>query len=233
MQGNSADPLLLRKFTQAVETTQKRLLIKSGVANHTFLSDYSSDLGGNVYRTSGLACFTGGSWALGGKMLGRDDFLQRGLELAESCGRTYLGTATGIGPSHFGYRDKQGKLHGYRKVVSEGKEAFYREHGYFPMDNGGGHAPETIESIFYAWRVTGQQFWRDMGWEMFQSLRRFLDTKTGWAMMADVNDQAGDWEDDQGELASESRREEAAAHCLRLFFRTQAVTCTPRCSSTT
>lgn len=166
-------------------------------------------------------------------MLGRDDFLQRGLELAESCGRTYLGTATGIGPSHFGYRDKQGKLHGYRKVVSEGKEAFYREHGYFPMDNGGGHAPETIESIFYAWRVTGQQFWRDMGWEMFQSLRRFLDTKTGWAMMADVNDQAGDWEDDQGELASESRREEAAAHCLRLFFRTQAVTCTPRCSSTT
>ena len=66
------------------------------------------------------------------------------------------------------------------------------------MDNQGGHAPETIESIMYAWRITGAQFWRDMAWSMFQSLRQYLDTKSGWAEIADVNDRAADWIDDQG-----------------------------------
>lgn len=103
--GNEAPPLYLDTFHKAVQSSKQHLLIKTGVGNLTFLSDYSKDLGGNVFRSSGLACFSGASWAYGGKMLGDDDFIQKGLELAESCGRTYLNTATGIGPSHFGYRD--------------------------------------------------------------------------------------------------------------------------------
>ena len=32
------------------------------------------------------------------------------------------------------------------------------------------HRPETVESLFYLWRRTGQQQWRDAGWRIFQAL---------------------------------------------------------------
>ena len=32
------------------------------------------------------------------------------------------------------------------------------------------HRPETVESLFYLWRRTGDQQWRDAGWRIFTAL---------------------------------------------------------------
>ena len=29
--------------------------------------------------------------------------------------------------------------------------------------------PETIESVFYMFRLTGDRYWQDQGWKMFTS----------------------------------------------------------------
>lgn len=198
LEGNTADPIYLKTFEQAVETSIKQLLITTGVTNLTYLSDYVTDRGGNIYRYSHLGCFAGGSWALGGRLLERGDFIQAGLELAESCARTYLNTATGLGPGSFGYYDKRGKLRGYRTTVSEGKQEYYKQHGHFLLDAGYTHGPEVLESVFYGWRITGQQFWRDIAWDFFQSMSKYLDTKSGWGGIDDVNNISSDQWDDQG-----------------------------------
>lgn len=39
--------------------------------------------------------------------------------------------------------------------------------------------PETIESLFILYRITGKQEYRDMGWEIFQAFERWTKVTTG------------------------------------------------------
>lgn len=39
--------------------------------------------------------------------------------------------------------------------------------------------PEAVESLFYMWRTTGEEVWRDMAWEMFVAIRRLTATAEG------------------------------------------------------
>lgn len=46
--------------------------------------------------------------------------------------------------------------------------------------------PEAVESVFYMYRITGEQYWRDMGWQMFQSIQRVTETPYGNTAIHDV-----------------------------------------------
>lgn len=39
--------------------------------------------------------------------------------------------------------------------------------------------PETVESLFYMWRITGEERYRNWGWEMFQSFMKWTDVGDG------------------------------------------------------
>ncbi|KAK5114330.1 hypothetical protein LTR62_002582 [Meristemomyces frigidus] len=46
--------------------------------------------------------------------------------------------------------------------------------------------PEAIESVFYMYRITGEQYWRDMGWQMFLAIQQHTTTIYGNAAIIDV-----------------------------------------------
>lgn len=46
--------------------------------------------------------------------------------------------------------------------------------------------PEAIESVFYMYRITGEQYWRDMGWKMFQSMEPAARAEYGHSALDDV-----------------------------------------------
>lgn len=46
--------------------------------------------------------------------------------------------------------------------------------------------PEAIESVFYMYRITGEQYWRDMGWQMFQNVEHATRAKYGHSALDDV-----------------------------------------------
>lgn len=46
--------------------------------------------------------------------------------------------------------------------------------------------PEAIESVFYMYRITGDQYWRDRGWEMFTSIQAHTSTIFGNSAIDDV-----------------------------------------------
>ena len=50
--------------------------------------------------------------------------------------------------------------------------------------------PEAIESVFYMYRITGDQYWRDVGWNMFMSIERYTRTNFGNSAIDDVSKQA-------------------------------------------
>lgn len=47
--------------------------------------------------------------------------------------------------------------------------------------------PETIESVFYMWRLTGDREWQDKGWTMFVNWVEHSITESGFATVGDVN----------------------------------------------
>ena len=46
--------------------------------------------------------------------------------------------------------------------------------------------PEAIESVFYYWRMTGNEYWRDVGWEMFTAVRKHTRSSYAHASVEDV-----------------------------------------------
>jgi mannosyl-oligosaccharide alpha-1,2-mannosidase len=46
--------------------------------------------------------------------------------------------------------------------------------------------PEAIESVFYMYRITGDQYWRDRGWEMFTAVQAHTSTVLGYSAIDDV-----------------------------------------------
>jgi len=46
--------------------------------------------------------------------------------------------------------------------------------------------PEYVESLFYAWRVTGEARYREWAWEAFENMEKWCKTEWGFAGLRDV-----------------------------------------------
>lgn len=64
-----------------------------------------------------------------------------------------------------------------------------KEFGYFitPGNEQYDSFPETIESIFYAYRITGDTRWQDYNWGIFQALERESTSTIPCAPISNVN----------------------------------------------
>jgi len=41
------------------------------------------------------------------------------------------------------------------------------------------HSPETVESLFIAYRLTGDELYREQGWKIFQAIEKHCKVETG------------------------------------------------------
>lgn len=96
--------------------------------------------------------FAGGNWALGGKLLDLPYVTQYGLDLAESSWRTYNGTATGLGPEAWYFRNSQGYLSTRPDFwQGAGREEFENEHGFFISSSASySQRPESEWRVLFA-----------------------------------------------------------------------------------
>ncbi|KAJ7645912.1 glycoside hydrolase family 47 protein, partial [Mycena polygramma] len=46
--------------------------------------------------------------------------------------------------------------------------------------------PETVESLYLMWRITGETKWREMGWQIFEAIERETRTPVGYASLETV-----------------------------------------------
>ena len=112
-----------------------------------------------------LACFAGGMYALGAHVLDslndtdRSRFMQVAANLTEGCYMAYATSKTGLSSDNFNFGPQK---------------TFVLHHSPHHL------RPETIESIFYMWRYTHDQKYREWGWRMFQSLDKVCRNKHGF-----------------------------------------------------
>ncbi|PHH72104.1 hypothetical protein CDD80_4767 [Ophiocordyceps camponoti-rufipedis] len=145
-----------------------------------------------------LSCFAGGTYALAGRLLSRNDYVGLGSRLAAGCVWAYDSFATNImpeiseveacrqldGPCRL-HGDDQPKNGGLPTVTTGGRENLpagfvrVRDARYLLR-------AEAVESVFYLWRITGDRTWRDAAWRMWEGIVRETETELAFASVEDV-----------------------------------------------
>jgi hypothetical protein len=114
----------------------------------------------------------------------------------KTCWATYKVTATGLAAeiTHFEMHDPPAMMSDgilqSPDVLSDDLEAEWKSDLIVKSaDSHNLQRPETVESLFYMWRITGDNMYREWGWEMFQSFVKHtaVDHKGGYTSINDVN----------------------------------------------
>ncbi|KAF8512523.1 glycoside hydrolase family 47 protein [Hysterangium stoloniferum] len=179
----TVDPVFVQTWQTAVDSSIKFLLKTSTVGDHSYLADFTDD---RQIRHIGshLACFHGGNWILGGKLLNNQTIVDIGLKLVDACFNTYASTATKIGPEVFSFISEvngtppngtdDGSFTG--NPITADDLTFNSEHGFYIFDGAADYIlrPEVLESNFYAWRVTGDPKYLANAQSAIDSYLKFL-----------------------------------------------------------
>jgi mannosyl-oligosaccharide alpha-1,2-mannosidase len=144
-----------------------------------------------------LSCFIGGLYALGGRLFDSDEYLKIGAKLARGCAYAYKSFPTGIMPERYNMALCPGPD---RLASCKWNETYYKLETqtrlqYQPhLPKGFTTAkdpryilrPEAIESVFILWRITGDPWWRETAWDMFEAVANATETEFANAAVLDV-----------------------------------------------
>jgi len=135
--------------------------------------------GAPIFKMDHLSCFVPGMIALGLMSLPEPD-LQGGRnsswhQLAEgltaSCTELWTSTKSGLAPEYALL--SEGSPHGFEQIPSGAQHSFLR--------------PETAESLFYLYRLTGKNKYRKWGKKLFDAIIKHGKVPAGFASVANVN----------------------------------------------
>jgi mannosyl-oligosaccharide alpha-1,2-mannosidase len=164
--GKSA-PGFRRMYDEAATGIATQLVQHSTPSNLAYVAELNQ--GGAIHhKMDELVCFIGGMYALGaagGPNAERD--LQLGRDLTETCYQFWHRQPTGIAPE---------------LVTFSGGRDFApgsRAHHYLLR-------PETVESLFVLYRVTGDVRYQEQGWEIWQAINKHCRTPDGFSGIRDV-----------------------------------------------
>jgi len=211
LQTSKQEPIYLSMWDQALAGVRKHLITYSSPSKFTVLAERPSGLDGRIEpKMDHLVCFMPGTIALGatggltlaeakksstwGKK--QEEDMELAKELMKTCWGMYKVTATGLAPeiAHFHIYDpprmmKDEVLKSPETLSSEDDADWKQDFIIKPADAHNLQRPETVESLFYMWRITGDEMYRQWGWEMFQSfvLHTAVEDGAGFSSIGDVN----------------------------------------------
>ncbi|CAD6247080.1 unnamed protein product [Miscanthus lutarioriparius] len=116
-----------------------------------------------------LACFVPGMLALGASGYGpekAEQIMNLARELAWTCYNFYQSTPTKLAGENYYFRGGQDMVVGTSWNILR---------------------PETIESLMYLWRLTGNKTYQDWGWDIFQAFEKNSRVESGYVGLRDVN----------------------------------------------
>ena len=175
-------------WLEATNSTVDHLALHPyGFPDLTFISGLDEN-GVLTYTMDDDACFAGGNFLLGSKIFGIDALYDLGIAAADGCHQTYNTTVTRLGPLYWGWYDSTNNTFppdstididsGYRKNGAKNGEFIVNGDELY------GSFPESVESWFYAHRISGDAIWADYAWDLFLSIN---DTARNSVAFATVN----------------------------------------------
>lgn len=190
---------------------RKHLITYSKKAHFTILAERPNGLTSDLQpKMDHLVCFMPGTIALaatGGKTVaeakqagkwGKKEQadLNLAIELTKTCWGMYKTTATGLAPEITFFEtdnpprsEADGPSTPPADPVAVDAAAEWKDD--YVIKNQDAHnlqRPETVETLFYMWRITGDDKYREWGWEMFRSFVNYtkLEGDAGFTSVASV-----------------------------------------------
>lgn len=156
-------------------------------------------------RGEHLVCFTGGMFALGGKLFDMPEHVEIGRKLTDGCIWSYKALPLSVMPEVFQMVPCKDKLHcnwnetlwheeisKYVSLGADGDIDEYIKNARIPK----GFAqisdpryilrPEAIESVFMMYRITGEEKYQDAAWDMFTAIIKSSETELANAALSDI-----------------------------------------------
>ncbi|KAK4550504.1 hypothetical protein LTR36_000083 [Oleoguttula mirabilis] len=150
-----------------------------------------------------LACFTGGMFALGGKLFNQPAHVEIGKKLTDGCIWTYHALPLGIMPEVFNMVPCESRLSCQwdenkwrgevkdRNTDSNDIDHLIASHrlpkGFTQItDTRYILRPEAIESVFILYRITGESYLQEAAWDMFTAIVNATETHLANAALSDV-----------------------------------------------
>lgn len=200
LQTAGEEPIYQEMWNQTLAAVHKHLITYSKPSNFTVLAERPEGLEGRLSpKMDHLVCFMPGTIALGvtggatveeAKRAGRwtereEREMQFAKELIKTCWGMYKVMATGLAPeiAHFQIYDpphmeSDGVLEG--PTASTGQYEKWKEDFIIKQnDKHNLQRPETVESLFYMWRITGDSIYQEWGWEMFENFAKYTAASDG------------------------------------------------------
>ena len=204
------EPIYLDMWNQALAGVRKHLLVYSSPSHFTVLGERPNGLSGGLSpKMDHLVCFMPGTIALGAtggltveeaKKAGKwgkkeEEELQLAIELTKTCWGMYKVTATGLAPEitffETGESPQTPQMGKFTSAeISSSSESWKKDFIIKPQDSHNLQRPETVETLFYMWRITGDDKYREWGWEMFKSFVKYsaADDGAGFTSLNNVNE---------------------------------------------
>lgn len=154
----------------------------------TYYSDGHHD-GRLVHEGQHLACFAGGMFAIGGKIFNIPEHVAVGEKLTKGCIWAYDVSHHGIMPEIFkliacettagcAWNETAWLSARTAQNIPKGFESV-RDPKYILR-------PEAIESVFILYRITGDEYYREAAWRMFEAIQKVTETPYGNSAVMDV-----------------------------------------------
>ena len=212
-QTSQEEPLYLELWNQALAGVRKHLITYTETSHFTVLGERPDGLHNNLLpKMDHLVCFMPGTIALGatgGLSLAeakkskdwsqkQEEDMELAHELTKTCWGMYKVSVTGLAPeiAYFNvenppHMELDGKLSSKNVDFDGAANASWKADFIIKKpDSHNLQRPETVESLFYMWRITGDVKYREWGWDMFKSFVQYtaIDDGAGFASLSKANE---------------------------------------------
>uniref|UniRef100_A0A8C3WXM9 alpha-1,2-Mannosidase n=1 Tax=Catagonus wagneri TaxID=51154 RepID=A0A8C3WXM9_9CETA len=173
IQGGKQEAQLREDYLEAVEGIRRHLLGRSEPQKLTFVGELAH--GHFSAKMDHLVCFLPGTLALGAHHGLPAEHMELARALMDTCYQMNRQMETGLSPeiAHF-------NLHSQKAS----KDVQVK-----PADRHNLLRPETVESLFYLYRLTGDRKYQDWGWEILQSFNAYTRVPSGgYSSIGNVQD---------------------------------------------
>ncbi|XP_054440091.1 endoplasmic reticulum mannosyl-oligosaccharide 1,2-alpha-mannosidase [Pteronotus mesoamericanus] len=173
IQGGKQDSRLLDDYLEAIEGIKRHLLRRSEPSKLTFVGELAH--GRFSAKMDHLVCFLPGTLALGAHHGLPADHMELARALMDTCYQMNRQMETGLSPeiAHFNLHAQKGQ-----------KDVQVK-----PADRHNLLRPETVESLFYLYRFTGERKYQDWGWEILQNFNTYTRVPSGgYSSISNVQD---------------------------------------------
>lgn len=159
------------RWVNATDSAIKELIVKPSNTNYAFVSEKVE--GRNPLSSiSHLGCFYPGNVALGvisGAVQGEKayEYIDFAEKMMEACFQLYNITASGLGADHIKVDAASGKTSITGPVYLQ--------------------RPEVVESLFYLYRATHNEKYRDWAWQIMEAIELFARQEAGYSGTSNAN----------------------------------------------